>query len=59
MIDRIGPWICSLCAAVLFSTGFGLFSYEFRAAEFHKPSKFAFWRLVFFYLLCGLGTVSS
>lgn len=59
MIDRIGPWICSLLAAVLFSTGFGFFSYEFRAAEFHKPSNFAFWRLVFFYLLCGLGTVSS
>ncbi|GJJ12065.1 hypothetical protein Clacol_006306 [Clathrus columnatus] len=59
IIDRIGPWITSLSAAVLFSTGFGLFSYEFRNAESHTPSRFAFYRLVFFYFLCGLGTLTS
>ena len=61
-IDKIGPWACSLASAILFSTGFGLFSLEFRNTPEHSehgPSKWSFYRLMFFYFLAGLGTVTS
>jgi hypothetical protein len=60
-IDRVGPWACSLAAAILFSTGFGLFSLEFRAhsESISHSSSASFRRLVLFYFLAGLGTVTS
>ncbi|KAF8509243.1 MFS general substrate transporter [Gautieria morchelliformis] len=60
-VDRVGPWACSLAAAILFSTGFGLFSLEFRtfSESISQPSSGSFLRLVFFYFLAGLGTVTS
>lgn len=61
VIDGVGPWACSLAAAVLFSTGFGLFSLEFRnhsESTFQPPST-SFHRLVLFYFLAGLGTLNS
>jgi len=62
-IDKVGPWACSLAASILFSTGFGLFSLEFRNAPAehseHGPSRWAFYRLLFSFFLTGLGTVTS
>ncbi|KAF8575793.1 MFS general substrate transporter [Ramaria rubella] len=60
-IDRVGPWACSLASAILFSTGFGLFSLEFLNTPNSNtnPSSLSFYRLMFFYFLAGLGTVTS
>lgn len=60
-IDRFGPWACSLASAILFSTGFGLFSLEFHNRSDATPefSSASFRRLVFCYFLAGLGTVTS
>jgi hypothetical protein len=61
VIDVRGPWACSLASALLFSLGFGLFSLEVRnTPDFITHSSSAsFHRLVLFFFLAGLGTVTS
>ncbi|KAL4068132.1 major facilitator superfamily domain-containing protein [Scleroderma yunnanense] len=61
VIDYYGPWACSLIAAGMLSTGFGLFAHEIaktsddilssRASSYH--------RLTLYFFICALGTVSS
>lgn len=64
LIDKHGPWLCSLLAAILFGTGFGFFSTECAKTPAaiddkveHGPQS-SFYALTFFFLLCGLGTVN-
>ncbi|KDR81505.1 hypothetical protein GALMADRAFT_239491 [Galerina marginata CBS 339.88] len=61
LIDQYGPSWCSLIAALLFSSGFGGFALEVANAldSLSKPSQAVFLRLVFYFLLVGLGTVFS
>ncbi|OCH95034.1 MFS general substrate transporter [Obba rivulosa] len=61
VIDHYGPWLCSLVASVLFSAGFGLFSWETSDAPsgVAEPSLASFRRLVLFFGMAGLGTVFS
>ena len=55
VIDRFGPWSCSLVAAVLLSSGFGLFSLEIAKApdNITQPSSTSFHNLTFFFFLAG------
>ncbi|KAF8969984.1 major facilitator superfamily domain-containing protein [Flammula alnicola] len=58
--DQHGPATCTLIAAALFSTGFGGFSWEIYNTPSDLPvSQASFYRLVFCFLLVGLGTVFS
>ncbi|KZS99053.1 MFS general substrate transporter [Sistotremastrum niveocremeum HHB9708] len=61
IVDQYGPWLCSLISAALFSLGFGLFSREIARvpSDTIDTPPFCFESLVFFFLLCGLGTVNS
>ncbi|TFY79997.1 hypothetical protein EWM64_g4020 [Hericium alpestre] len=61
VIDRHGPWACSLVSSILFSFGFGMFAHEIAKTpdDITYPSKSSFHRLVFFFFLAGLGTVFS
>lgn len=54
VIDRVGPWACSLAASILFSTSFGAFSYliEHEGTFSHR------W-LVLLFFLAGSAAVSS
>jgi hypothetical protein len=57
LVDRKGPAICSLIAAFLFVFGFGGFALEVKNST--KLSQASFYRLTFYFLLTGLGTVFS
>lgn len=59
VIDRRGPAICSLFAALLFAFGFGGFSWEVynTPEDISSPLHGAFYRLSFFFFFVGLGTV--
>ena len=61
VIDNHGPWSCSLVSAILFSSGFGLFSSEIAKTsdDITQPSSTSFHNLTFFFFLAGLGTVFS
>jgi len=61
VIDHYGPWLCSLVSAVLFSSGFGFFSWEIAKTPngITQPSSTSFHNLTFFFFLAGLGTVFS
>ncbi|ETW85749.1 hypothetical protein HETIRDRAFT_379852 [Heterobasidion irregulare TC 32-1] len=60
VIDRFGPWACSLASSILFSTGFGLFAWEIAKTPAITPtSQSSFHRLVVFFCMAGLGTVFS
>jgi hypothetical protein len=61
VIDNYGPWSCSLVSAILFSSGFGLFSSEIAKTpdDITQPSSTSFHNLTFFFFLAGLGTVFS
>lgn len=61
LVDRKGPAICSLIAAFLFFFGFGGFALEVNntATEPSQASLATFYRLTFYFLLAGLGTVFS
>ena len=61
VIDRFGPWSCSLASSILFSLGFGLFALEIAKTpdDITVPSKSSFERLALFYFMAGLGTVTS
>ena len=60
-IDYYGPWACSLTAAGLFSTGYGLFAHEIAQTPENTLSNGAAssQRLTFYFFICALGTVSS
>ncbi|TFK76555.1 MFS general substrate transporter [Pluteus cervinus] len=57
-IDRHGPAVCSLIAALLFSFAFRLFSVQVSAAQ-PEPTIECFRNLSFLFLLAGFGTVFS
>ncbi|KAI0314268.1 MFS general substrate transporter [Amylostereum chailletii] len=61
IIDRYGPWICSLASSCLFFFGFGMFSREISKTpdDITVPSQSSFHRLAVFFFLCGLGAVFS
>ncbi|KAH8106737.1 MFS general substrate transporter [Cristinia sonorae] len=61
LLDRQGPRACSLLAALMFSAGFGLFSWEIAhtSASLEKASTAIFQRLAVYFCLVGLGTVLS
>ncbi|KAF9456515.1 MFS general substrate transporter [Collybia nuda] len=61
VIDLYGPSTCSLTAATFFFTAFISSSLEISktSVEITKPSTSSFYRLTFFFLLAGLGTVFS
>lgn len=59
LVDRKGPAICSLIAAFLFVFGFGGFAVEVNNTAIEKASLATFYRLTFYFLLAGLGTVFS
>ncbi|KAF7978143.1 hypothetical protein HWV62_17468 [Athelia sp. TMB] len=51
--------LCSVGSAVLFSLGFGLFSYEISKTpdDISEPSKSSFRNLTLYFFMAGLGTV--
>ncbi|PPR02201.1 hypothetical protein CVT24_011428 [Panaeolus cyanescens] len=58
LIDKHGSRLASLIAGLLFFTGFGAFAYEVHdCPEDFEPSQAFFYRLVFYFLLTGFGTV--
>jgi MFS family permease len=59
VVDVYGPSICSLAASALFAAAFALFSREIQLAEMDvsNANSPAFYRLVIFFGLAGLGTV--
>jgi len=61
VIDRYGPWACSLISSLLFSLGFSLFSLEISKTpdDISQPSLSSFRHLAFFFFMVGLGTVFS
>ncbi|KAI0065494.1 MFS general substrate transporter [Artomyces pyxidatus] len=61
VIDRYGPWACSLMASILFATGLGMFSLEIAKTpdDITAPSQSSFHRLTVFFFMAGLGAVSS
>jgi len=61
LLDRHGPRACSLLAALLFSTGFGLFSWVIAHTPdtIEKPSSASFRALAVCFCLSGLATVLS
>ncbi|KZT11258.1 MFS general substrate transporter [Laetiporus sulphureus 93-53] len=59
VLDRFGPWSCSLLASLMFASGYGLFALDYtRSPETPEPSS-AFPHLVVYFALLGLGTVFS
>ncbi|THH20349.1 hypothetical protein EW146_g962 [Bondarzewia mesenterica] len=61
VIDRFGPWACSLVSSILFSSGFGLFAWEIAntPGDVTPASRSSFHRLTIFFCMAGLGTVFS
>ncbi|KAI0928599.1 hypothetical protein AcW2_004559 [Taiwanofungus camphoratus] len=61
LIDRYGPWSCSLLASLMFAAGFSLFASEFAGTptDMPEPSPSSFRLLVLYYGMLGLGTVLS
>jgi len=61
VIDRYGPWACSLVSACLFSSGFGLFAREIAKTpdDISQPSSSSFHHLTLYFFIAGLGTVFS
>ncbi|EGO20921.1 hypothetical protein SERLADRAFT_397857, partial [Serpula lacrymans var. lacrymans S7.9] len=61
IVDRFGPWACSLISACLFSTGYGMFSWEIAKTpdDITQPSASSFHRLTGFFFMAGLATVFS
>lgn len=58
LVDKHGPRLASLIAGSLFLSGFGAFAYEvYDCPDDFEPSKAFFYRLVFYFLLTGFGTV--
>ncbi|KZV75744.1 MFS general substrate transporter [Peniophora sp. CONT] len=57
--DTYGPWLCSLIAAGLFSSGFGLFALEIAKTpdDISVSSHSSFQRLTLYFFMCGMGTV--
>ncbi|KAI0748276.1 MFS general substrate transporter [Daedaleopsis nitida] len=60
-LDRYGTWSCSLAASILYSLGFGLFAREVAQAssDAQQASTASFYRLVLYFGMIGLATVSS
>ncbi|KIK97493.1 hypothetical protein PAXRUDRAFT_220299 [Paxillus rubicundulus Ve08.2h10] len=61
VLDYYGPWACSLVAACLFSTGFGLFAREIANTpdDITQPSTSSFYRLVLYFFISSLGAAFS
>jgi hypothetical protein len=61
IIDRRGPWLCSLIAAFLFSIAFAGFSYQVNEmiSTGSQPSPTSAYFLVFLFALAGFATVFS
>ncbi|KAI0797721.1 major facilitator superfamily domain-containing protein [Abortiporus biennis] len=61
LLDRYGPRMCSLLAAILFSLGLGLFSLEVANTPdtISAPSSACFQRLSLYFGMAGLATVLS
>ncbi|KZP24743.1 MFS general substrate transporter [Athelia psychrophila] len=59
VIDRHGSWSCSLAAGILFSLGFGLFSYEISKTpdDIYQSSTSSFRNLTIYFFMAGLATV--
>ncbi|KDQ60735.1 hypothetical protein JAAARDRAFT_31710 [Jaapia argillacea MUCL 33604] len=60
-IDHYGPWACSLVSSILFTSAFGLFSWEIAKTpdDTTKPSSSSFHLLTGFFFMAGLATVFS
>lgn len=61
LIDQYGPSLCSFVAALMFTSGYFAFAWEVDAisSNVSRSSQTAFYRLSFYFLLIGLGTVFS
>jgi MFS family permease len=57
-IDRVGPWACSLSAAVLYAIGFGLFSQAVSGPPGTLSIR-SYHFLIIYFFLAGLATVAS
>ncbi|KAJ7156094.1 MFS general substrate transporter [Mycena crocata] len=59
IVDRHGPWLCSLIASILFSVAFGSFSYQVHRMleNSDPPSQASVYLLVLLFALAGFGTV--
>jgi len=61
VIDRYGPWACSIVASCLFFSGFGLSAMEIAKApdDITSPSASSFHHLTFCFFIAGLGSSFS
>ncbi|KAJ7685074.1 MFS general substrate transporter [Mycena polygramma] len=60
IVDRYGPWLCSLIASLLFPLAFGGFSYQVRhMSGAAPPSQTSIASLVVLFALAGFATVFS
>ncbi|KAG2157356.1 MFS general substrate transporter [Suillus clintonianus] len=61
VVDKYGPWACSIFASCLFFTGFGLFANEIANTpdDIVLPSASSFHHLTVYFFIAGLGTAFS
>ncbi|KAG0705902.1 MFS general substrate transporter [Suillus ampliporus] len=61
VVDKYGPWACSIVASCLFFTGFGLFAKEIANTpdDITVPSASSFHHLTVYFFIAGLGTAFS
>lgn len=61
VVDKYGPWACSIIASCLFFAGFGLFAKEIANTpdDITVPSSSTFHHLTVYFFIAGLGTAFS
>ncbi|KIK49343.1 hypothetical protein CY34DRAFT_797291 [Suillus luteus UH-Slu-Lm8-n1] len=61
VVDKYGPWACSIIASCLFFAGFGLFAKEIANTpdDITVPSASTFHHLTVYFFIAGLGTAFS
>ncbi|KAG1754510.1 MFS general substrate transporter [Suillus lakei] len=61
VVDKYGPWACSIVASCLFFIGFGLFAKEIADTpdDIAVPSASTFHHLTVYFFIAGLGTAFS
>jgi hypothetical protein len=61
VVDKYGPWACSIIASCLFFAGFGLFAKEIISTpdDITVPSASTFHHLTIYFFIAGLGTAFS
>lgn len=61
VVDKYGPWACSIIASCLFFAGFGLFAKEIANTpdDITVPSASTFHHLTAYFFIAGLGTAFS